>query len=274
MKDTKKFVHLIGAALRHNRILTVFCFLLIAAIMLWSFRLPASYFLWERLRLEKTALAINPSDSGLQFVIGNYYFGQGAYDITKAKKYFQTTIALNEQYPRAHYQLSRTYFIQGNLNRAIKEINRELELYPDFKRSYYIRGLTYGYKGDFAKAAADFEEFLKWKPESWAGHNDLAWIYFQMGEYEKVLATVEEGLKYAKNNVWLLNSEGVALLNLGRKDEARETFEKVLPMAMAMSPAEWGQSYPGNNPEIYPKGLTSMQESIKRNLRLLDPDYK
>ena len=243
----------------------------IAASIYWSFRIPTYYSLWPRLGLENIATAINPNDPALQFTIGNYYFGQGAYDVTRAKRYFQATITLDERYPLAHYQLSRIYFIQGNLNRALKEIDRELELYPDFKRSYYIRGLTYGYRKELAKAASDFEEFLKWKPESWAGHNDLAWIYFQMGEYEKVLQTVEEGLQYSPANVWLLNSQGVALLNLGRKDEARLAFEQALPIAMGMTATDWGRAYPGNNPGIYPKGLTSMQESIKKNLELLEP---
>ena len=253
---------------------TIFLFagiITIAASIYWCFRIPTYYSLWPRLGLENIATAINPTDPKLQFAIGDYYFGRGAYDIARAKKYFQTTIALDERYPRAHYQLSRISFIQGNLNRALKEIDRELELYPDFKRSYYIRGLTYGYRKELEKAAADFEEFLRWKPESWASHNDLAWIYFQMGEYEKALRTAEEGLQYYSLNAWLLNSQGVALLNLERKDEARLAFEKALPLAMAMSPLEWGRAYPGNNPEIYPEGLASMQESIKKNLELLAP---
>ena len=253
---------------------TIFLFagiITIAASIYWCFRIPTYYSLWPRLGLENIATAINPTDPKLQFAIGDYYFGQGAYDVTQAKRYFQATIALNERYPRAHYQLSRISFIQGNLNRALKEIDRELELYPDFKRSYYIRGLTYGYRKELEKAAADFEEFLRWKPESWASHNDLAWIYFQMGEYEKALRTAEEGLQYYSLNAWLLNSQGVALLNLERKDEARLAFEKALPLAMAMSPLEWGRAYPGNNPEIYPEGLASMQESIKKNLELIGP---
>src|SRR3989338_6541479 len=183
---------------------TIFLFagiITIAASIYWCFRIPTYYSLWPRLGLENIATAINPTDPKLQFAIGDYYFGQGAYDVTQAKRYFQATIALNERYPRAHYQLSRISFIQGNLYRALKEIDRELELYPDYKRSYYIRGLTSGYRKELEKAAADFEEFLRWKPESWASHNDLAWIYFQMGEYEKVLTTVEEGLQYSPANV-------------------------------------------------------------------------
>src|SRR3989338_8876583 len=100
---------------------TIFLFagiITIAASIYWCFRIPTYYSLWPRLGLENIATAINPTDPKLQFAIGDYYFGRGAYDIARAKKYFQTTIVLDERYSRAHYQLSRISFIQGNHNRA------------------------------------------------------------------------------------------------------------------------------------------------------------
>jgi len=92
MPYSKKFVRQIGTTLQNNKIVTVVSFFLIASVLLWSFREPASYLVWEKLESEKIALAINPNDPGLQFAIGDYYFGQGAYDVTQAKKYFQATI--------------------------------------------------------------------------------------------------------------------------------------------------------------------------------------
>ena len=92
MKYGKKIVHQIKAALQNNKILIVLSFFLIASVLLWSFREPMSYFLWEKLRSEKIATFINPADPKLQFAIGDYYFGQGAYYVTQAKKYFQATI--------------------------------------------------------------------------------------------------------------------------------------------------------------------------------------
>ena len=63
-----------------------------AAGIYWCFRIPTYYSLWPKLSLEKVTLAINPTDPKLQFAIGNYYFGRGAYDVAQAKKHFQTTI--------------------------------------------------------------------------------------------------------------------------------------------------------------------------------------
>ena len=92
MPYDKKFVRHIGTMLQNNKILIVLSFFLIASVLLWSFREPASYLVWEKLRSEKIALALNAADPGLQFAIGDYYFGRGAYDVTQAKMYFQATI--------------------------------------------------------------------------------------------------------------------------------------------------------------------------------------
>jgi tetratricopeptide (TPR) repeat protein len=247
--------------------------------------------LWTYTRIAPLAALVSPHDAELQFAIGNYYFGgglpatparashaggpwssaqEGAYDIKKAQGYFEKALEIDPNIAGAHYQLGRTYFIQSAFYDALREINKELEMHPDFKRSYYMRGLIYGYTKRYAEAERDFKEFLQWKPESWAGNNDLAWIYFQEGKYKDARDTALVGLVIAPNNPWLLNSLGVALLNLGEKQEAMDAFTKTLTILNSMSPKDWGAAYPGNNPKIYDEGLSKMKESVEANMRLLD----
>jgi len=225
--------------------------------------------IWRQTHIAPLATLLVPNDASLRFEIGNYYFGGGAYDVDRAQGYFEKALAIDPQTAGAHYQLARVYFIRGDFSTALDEINKELELHPDFKRSYYVRGLIYGYSKRYKEAEADFKEFLKWKPESWAGHNDLAWVYFMEGDYKNSAETAREGLKYVPNNVWLLNSLGVALLNDGKLAEAKKALTEALASADAMTPADWGRSYPGNNPSVYGDGLDAMRASIKRNLALI-----
>jgi tetratricopeptide (TPR) repeat protein len=203
------------------------------------------------------------------FDSGNYYFGGGAYDLNKAEKYYKKTLELDSNYAGANYQIARIYFIRGQFNMALTYINKEIELYPDFKRSLYVRGLIYGYSSRLAEAEEDFKDFLRWKPESWAGHNDLAWVYFQEGKYEEARDTALAGLVIMPNNPWLLNSLGVALLNLGDKDGAKQAFNGALKIVGSMNENSWGAAYPGNDPAIYEGGYAKMKESMEANLKLL-----
>jgi len=225
--------------------------------------------LWNKLGCEICVFYLRPDDPQLFFAIGNLYFGGGAYDVDRAQGYFEKSLEIDPKIAGAHYQLARIYFIRGDFYTALNEINKEIELYPDFKRSYYVRGLIYGYAKQPNKAIADFKTFLEWKPESWAGHNDLAWVYFMEGDYKNSAETAREGLKYVPNNVWLLNSLGVALLNEGNLTDAKKALTSALTLADAMTTADWGRSYPGNNPSVYGDGLDAMKASIQRNLNLI-----
>lgn len=258
---------------RHNRLYRastmIAVFLLFFSSTVFFYHNKIGFILWNEFRFDNLSALLNNKDAKLHFDIGNYYFGGGAYDTKKAEKYFKKTLEIDPMFQGAHYQLARIYFVQSNFTDALFEINKEIELHPDFKRSYYVRGLINGYGRLLADAESDFKEFLAWKPDSWAGHNDLAWVYFQEGKYKEARGTVLEALKTSPQNVWLLNSLGVSLLNMGDRKGAEETLTMALKISESMTQNDWGSAYPGNDPTIYNTGFTKMKESIKTNLKLL-----
>jgi hypothetical protein len=210
------------------------------------------------------------TDARFYFALGNNYFGDGQiYNIQKAEKYYLRALSLDEKLPLANYQLARLYFVSNKQDKALTYIDRELLYYPEYKRSYYIRGLINGYADNLPAAVEDFKMFLAWKPDSWAGHNDLAWIYFRQGDFANAYETSVEGLRYSPGNPWLLNSVGVALKNLGDKEEAKRAFTLSLQKIEKLTPEVWGRAYPGNDPHFYDMGLSNMRETVETNLQLL-----
>lgn len=243
--------------------------LLVALYGAYFFHESLGWVVWRVTHNASAALALNAADPELLFAIGNYYFGSGAYDLVKARRYFNAALEYNPTLSGPHYQLARTHFVEGNFNDALEEINKELTLHPEFGRSHYVRGLIYGYNGRLADAETEFKAFLVWKKDSWAGNNDLAWIYFQEGKYIEARDAARTGLTIQPNNPWLLNSLGVALLNTGDTEGAKESFLKALSALTYMNERDWGQAYPGNNPTVYRQGFTQMKASIEANLKLL-----
>lgn len=227
-----------------------------------------SRLVWERTHNEFLTTAL-PHDATICYEIGNYYFGNPAYDLKKAEKYFNCSLELDGDFFGSHYQLARIAFVKNDMVDALRHINQELTLHPDHIRAYYVRGLVYGYGGILNKAEEDFQTFIEWKPSSWAGRNDLAWIYFQMGEFDKALIQIEAALQFDPDNAWLLNSKGVALMNLGEVERARDTLERALAAARRMTAASWGRAYPGNDPVLYEDGIRHMTMTIQNNIALL-----
>ncbi|MBP9866972.1 MAG: hypothetical protein KBC41_02740, partial [Candidatus Pacebacteria bacterium] len=136
--------------------------LLISTLLVFSFSISISYFSYR---------------------IGNIFFGDvpKLYNVTLANFFF-----VNASYPAigkpvmyAHYQLSRTHFIAGDLKNALEEAEIELEIYPENTRTYYILGLTYGYLNLEEEAIDAFSKFIETHPYTWAGRNDKAWLQFR-----------------------------------------------------------------------------------------------
>lgn len=234
-------------------------------------RKELAFSLWDIFRLERLPIILDSKNPELYYLMGNEHFGgAGTYDLNKAKRYFISSIRLEYAFPDAHYQLGRTYFIQGDFAHALFEIRETLRIDPEFKKAYYMYGLINGYQKNYAEAIHGFSEFIKRDDFNWAGYNDLAWIYFQKGDYEKTRDTAKEGLHHAETNPWLQNIYGTALMNLGEKEEAEKAFRIALRETESMSPERWGGAYPGNDPRTYDQGLGQMKAAIRHNLALLE----
>ena len=249
----------------------VFAIAAVAAIFLFYFHIAIGVTLWQRFHWGSAALVFH-RNAEFALEIGNYYFnvgGTGEYDLKKADYFFSRAIAIDPAVPDAWHQRARISFLKGDFKDALQKINTQISLHGDsFMASYYIRGLIYGYDGQFDKAIPDFEKFLAWDKTNWAARNDLAWIYFQKGDFKSANKLAEEGLQFNPNNTWLLTMKGVTLLNLGKRQEARQVLENALKRAQALTPADWERAYPGNDPKSARDGLEKMVNAIEYNLYL------
>ena len=201
--------------------------------------------------------------------LGNYYFnGAGGYDLEKSEGAFKKAVAIDNEILWGHYQLARVYFVKGEKDKALEEINKELEANPENLRSLYVRGLIYGAMGRLQEAESDFKNFTMWAPKEWAGYNDLAWILAKEGKYADAEKVAGEGIKEAiggEENAWLWNSLGVAQLNLKKYNDAEKSFRKALKLARNMTENEWARAYPGNNPEESARGLDAFKIAVQAN---------
>lgn len=205
-------------------------------------------------------------------VAGNIFFEYSDtvrnVDLAQAFYWYAANPLIGDPAPYAHYQLSRTYFIQGALGDARIEAERELELYPDHVRTNYILGLTYGYQFKEQEAIEAFSRFIDAEPNSWAARNDKAWLQFRTGDTEGALETMRPIADVL--NPWVQNTYGVLLLNEGMYEEAEVALLEADRLVAELSPETWGNAYPGNDARIYPLGLDAMRESIANNLSLIE----
>lgn len=210
----------------------------------------------------------------LSLKIGNIFFFSvpRLYNATFAN-FFYTYAAyplLGESVPYAHHQRSRVLFVQGKLDAALLEANKELSLYPENTETYYLLGLTYGYLQQNSKAIESFTSFIESHPDTWAGRNDKAWLQFRTGDIMGSFETIEPVAITQTTNPWVQNTYCAILINLGKFKEAKIACERAKKTIDGMPKEIWGKAYPGNDPRIYEKGLLATKFSINENLTIIN----
>lgn len=215
--------------------------------------------------------------------LGQYYFNhdedpEGPYDLVRARSYYEEIIIRDPEYNvLPWYQLGRISFLEGKFSSALYLFNKQIELFGDeIPNVYYMLGLTYGYRAkvlgyeeDWEPAADAFRTYITYDETAPWARVDLAWVYFSEGKFEEMKAPLEEGLLHHPDNPWLLNMYGLALMNTGDRDAAHAQFLRAEEVAATLSVADWGHSYPGNDPASWETGLLSFQEVIKKNRTLV-----
>jgi tetratricopeptide (TPR) repeat protein len=207
--------------------------------------------------------------------LGNLFFGnvQVLYNLPLAKFFYKQSIHYDEDcglpIPFAHYQLARASFIEGNLEKSLSELTLELTYYPLHYHAHYMQGLVFGYMERYKEAIDAFGKYIEANPKTWAGRNDRAWLQFRIGDIDGALATIEPAYASFPDNPWVLNTYGTLLMNKGNLRKAKEVLQKGLAVTEKMPEASWGRAYPGNDPRVYPVGLSAMKNAFKNNLTLI-----
>jgi tetratricopeptide (TPR) repeat protein len=204
------------------------------------------------------------------FENGEKYFSKTYYNVDKAEKFYKVAIFVDSDYPVAHYQLGRIYFLNGEFNQAISEFNKEMGGNPDLKQVYYMSGLTYGYEKNYDLAISNFETYIEFRPSEWAPYNDLAWVYLLKDDYQNANDIATQGLKVDPQNPWLLSNLGKAEIGLENYSDAKENLILAQEYSQNLTADNWNKVYPGNDPKIAQSGINEMKAIIFLNLAVAD----
>lgn len=211
----------------------------------------------------------------ISFRVGNIFFGNypSLYNVNLAQFLYKQSVSplLHQPIPQyAHHQLSRTYFIQGDLWGALDEAKEELKLHPQSTSTYYILGLTYGYMNRNHEAIDAFSVYIDNFPGAWAPRNDKAWLQFRIGDIDEALKTMQPIVNNFKYTVWVQNTYCALLISKKDFSNAKIACERAQKSINKMDENDWGRAYPGNDPRIYGTGLNAMKRSIESNLAIIN----
>lgn len=94
---------------------------------------------------------------------------------------FSKAIELIPKYAEAYNRRGGAYLSKGNSEGAIADLNKAIELMPEFAEAYYNRGLAYFTKGEFIVAIRDYTEAVQLELDDSVIYYDrgVAWLHLR-----------------------------------------------------------------------------------------------
>ncbi len=121
----------------------------------------------------------------------------GSADIREAAR-------LKPNHSHAHLVLGEVFDRKGDLDGAISEVRRAIDMKPEryqFEARRYL-GVLLRRKGDMDGAIAALGDFLRMRPEMASAHHELGIAFEQKGDLTQAMAAYREAIRLKQNSAW------------------------------------------------------------------------
>lgn len=191
----------------------------------------------------RRALELRPHDLAASTTLGNLLLNRG--DLEEARLLFEGIVEHGVQAPHVLTALGAIACKQGDLEAAGKWLAQALEAQPNALQAMLYLARVYDRKGDLNKAremlqtAKDAAPGIQELRERLQAHDlrEKAENQFAVGQHQTALFTLVQALRMDPEDPLIHNDTGVVLAALGRKDKARESFERALLLAPGLPEA-------------------------------------
>jgi adenylate cyclase len=163
---------------------------------------------------------------GLDYL--NRWSADPAQSLELAEKNAAQAVALDDQYPYAHWALALTNLYMRRHDQAICEAERAISLDPNLALGHEVLGSTLNFSGKAAEALESFDRAMAldpYFPDFWLHLKGLA--MFQLGRYDEAIGLLKRRL--IRNPDTDISRELLSACygHLGRKEEARAEWQEV-----------------------------------------------
>ncbi|KAG6557164.1 hypothetical protein Mapa_001091 [Marchantia paleacea] len=117
---------------------------------------------------------------------------------------------------------------QGNLEEALVDYNRSIQLAPYAVDPVLNRGVALESLGRYEEASADYEAVLKAQPEDPAAWNNLGNVKAAMSKWDDALRSYLRAVQLAPKFSFAAANYALALYQVGRDNEAVRQFRNLL----------------------------------------------
>ena len=181
-------------------------------------------------------IRIKPDDAEAQTNLGALLQTQGK--MAEGIKYYRQAIHIDPEYIQAHNNLGNALLLQGKSEEAVTQLQIALRINPKYADARYNLGKALAWSGRSSQALENFQKAISLRP-NWPGAlNHIAWILAT--DTDSGIQDGGQAVLFAEQAVHLTQEQDVGIFDTlaaayaaaGRFDEAVETAEKALQLAL------------------------------------------
>jgi curved DNA-binding protein CbpA/Tfp pilus assembly protein PilF len=117
---------------------------------------------------------------------------------------------------------------KGDLDRAIADLERAIELAPEDAGAYRQRGNAWGLKGDVDRALADYDRALRIAPNDSAVFHDRGLMWQWNKELDKALVDLDRAVRMSFTDPQVYSDRGAVWFEKGRYDRALADLDQAI----------------------------------------------
>jgi len=159
---------------------------------------------------------------------GIAYHDEGELDEAVAE--YEKAVELDPNNADAHRNLGTAYGEQGRLEESAAAYERAIEIDPQFGEAYGDLTVTYFRLGRIPEALEAGEKAIELSPDYALGHNNLGFVYKEQGKLDKAVAEFEKAIELDPSDPKPHNNLGILYKEQGEFDRAIDAFEKAIEL--------------------------------------------
>ena len=182
----------------------------------------------EAVRYLIVAVALRPESPGVRFNLGRALHGTG--DLDGAIAEYRKAIDLDPKYANAHGNLGVSLYDKGDRDAAIAECRKTIDLDPKVALPHNNLGIALYAKGDLDAAIAEYRNAFDLAPYFASAHSILGIALYAKGDLDAAIAEQRKAIDLDPKFASAHGNLGVSLYDKGDRDGAIAEQRKAIDL--------------------------------------------
>ena len=154
---------------------------------------------------------------------------------------FGAAIRRNPDSAEAHLRRGRAFFLRGEDERAVSDLDAAVRLNPDDAAAHQLRGIVCAHLGRYDRVVADMSETVRLKPGIAEAHYYRGVAYGEQDKFDLAIADLDEAIRLKSDYDEAYNARGDCRRYIGEYDLAIADYDAALGVAPDHGPAHRGR---------------------------------